>query len=76
MKLEIFGGANSDHYNIDIIIGWLEALIEDEAELCESIKSEHRLARLDRAYDALRALNEVSKWNPKLTKHFSKHKKP
>jgi len=71
-KMAEFGGANSDSYSLDTIIGWLETLIEDEAELCEESSNKHRKARLDRAYDGLTALEEVSDWTPRLTKYHAK----
>lgn len=74
MKIGEFGGKGTENYSVDVITGWLEALINDEEDECEKSSSPHRKARLDRAHDALEALYEICDWTPRLTRHQNRKK--
>ena len=44
-------------YDLDLIIGWLESMIDDEAELKPT---KDRQKKLDKAYTALQLLYDIS----------------
>lgn len=66
MKLGKFGGQHEP--SLDVIVGWLEAIVADEESECEKSSSKHRTARFEAAQSALQTLYDVSEWTSKLTK--------